>query len=194
MINELHMQIKSKMDKSIQVLKSDLARMRAGRANPQILDRITVEYYGVPTPLNQLANISVPEARLLVISPWDSSLIPAIEKEILKSDLGITPMNDGKVIRLVFPELTEERRKELVKTVKKMGEETKVAIRKVRREANDQLKKMQKNAEITEDDLRNEESNVQKITDEFIKKVDDLIKDKEKEIMEVRWESPIYWA
>jgi len=159
--------------------------MRAGRANPQILDRITVEYYGVPTPLNQLANISVPEARLLVISPWDSSLIPAIEKEILKSDLGITPMNDGKVIRLVFPELTEERRKELVKTVKKMGEETKVAIRKVRREANDQLKKMQKNAEITEDDLRNEESNVQKITDEFIKKVDDLIKDKEKEIMEV---------
>jgi ribosome recycling factor len=185
MINELHMQIKSKMDKSIQVLKSDLARMRAGRANPQILDRITVEYYGVPTPLNQLANISVPEARLLVISPWDSSLIPAIEKEILKSDLGITPMNDGKVIRLVFPELTEERRKELVKTVKKMGEETKVAIRKVRREANDQLKKMQKNAEITEDDLRNEESNVQKITDEFIKKVDDLIKDKEKEIMEV---------
>ncbi|NLX69388.1 MAG: ribosome recycling factor [Clostridiales bacterium] len=185
MINELHKQIKSKMDKSIQVLKSDLARMRAGRANPQILDRITVEYYGVPTPLNQLANISVPEARLLVISPWDSSLIPAIEKEILKSDLGITPMNDGKVIRLVFPELTEERRKELVKTVKKMGEETKVAIRKVRREANDQLKKMQKNAEITEDDLRNEESNVQKITDEFIKKVDDLIKDKEKEIMEV---------
>ncbi|NLO81904.1 MAG: ribosome recycling factor [Clostridiales bacterium] len=185
MINELHEQVKSKMEKSIQVLKKDLARMRAGRANPQILDRITVDYYGVPTPLNQLGNITVPEARLLVISLWDSKMIPAVEREIMKSDLGITPTNDGKVIRLVFPELTEERRKELVKTVKKMGEETKVAIRKIRREANDQLRKMQKNSEITEDDLREEESNVQKITDDYIKKVDELIKEKENEIMEV---------
>ena len=121
MINELHEQIESRMDKSVQTLKRELARLRAGRANPQILDRIMVDYYGVPTPLNQLGNITVPEARLLVISPWDSKIIPAVEREIMKSDLGITPTNDGKVIRLVFPELTEERRKELVKTVKKMG-------------------------------------------------------------------------
>jgi len=185
MINELHEQIESRMDKSVQTLKRELARLRAGRANPQILDRIMVDYYGVPTPLNQLGNITVPEARLLVISPWDSKIIPAVEREIMKSDLGITPTNDGKVIRLVFPELTEERRKELVKTVKKMGEETKIAIRNIRREANDQLRKMQKNSEITEDDLRTEESNVQKLTDDFIKKVDEVIKDKENEIMEV---------
>ena len=185
MINELHEQIESRMDKSVQTLKRELARLRAGRANPQILDRIMVDYYGVPTPLNQLGNITVPEARLLVISPWDSKIIPAVEREIMKSDLGITPTNDGKVIRLVFPELTEERRKELVKTVKKMGEETKMAIRNIRREANDQLRKMQKNSEITEDDLRTEENNVQKLTDDFIKKVDEVIKDKENEIMEV---------
>ncbi|NLW00659.1 MAG: ribosome recycling factor [Clostridiales bacterium] len=185
MINELHEQIESRMDKSVQTLKRELARLRAGRANPQILDRIMVDYYGVPTPLNQLGNITVPEARLLVISPWDSKIIPAVEREIMKSDLGITPTNDGKVIRLVFPELTEERRKELVKTVKKMGEETKIAIRNIRREANDQLRKMQKNSEITEDDLRTEENNVQKLTDDFIKKVDEVIKDKENEIMEV---------
>ena len=185
MINELHEQIESRMDKSVQTLKRELARLRAGRANPQILDRIMVDYYGVPTPLNQLGNITVPEARLLVISPWDSKIIPAVDREIMKSDLGITPTNDGKVIRLVFPELTEERRKELVKTVKKMGEETKIAIRNIRREANDQLRKMQKNSEITEDDLRTEENNVQKLTDDFIKKVDEVIKDKENEIMEV---------
>ena len=185
MINELHEQIESRMDKSVQTLKRELARLRAGRANPQILDRIMVDYYGVPTPLNQLGNITVPEARLLVISPWDSKIIPAVEREIMKSDLGITPTNDGKVIRLVFPELTEERRKELVKTVKKMGEETKIAIRNIRREANDQLRKMQKNSEITEDDLRTEENNVQKLTDDFIKKVDEVIIDKENEIMEV---------
>ena len=185
MINELHEQIESRMDKSVHTLKRELARLRAGRANPQILDRIMVDYYGVPTPLNQLGNITVPEARLLVISPWDSKIIPAVEREIMKSDLGITPTNDGKVIRLVFPELTEERRKELVKTVKKMGEETKIAIRNIRREANDQLRKMQKNSEITEDDLRTEENNVQKLTDDFIKKVDEVIKDKENEIMEV---------
>jgi ribosome recycling factor len=179
MINELHEQIESRMDKSVQTLKRELARLRAGRANPQILDRIMVDYYGVPTPLNQLGNITVPEARLLVISPWDSKIIPAVEREIMKSDLGITPTNDGKVIRLVFPELTEERRKELVKTVKKMGEETKIAIRNIRREANDQLRKMQKNSEITEDDLRTEENNVQKLTDDFIKKVDEVIKDKD---------------
>ena len=185
MINELHEQIESRMDKSVQTLKRELARLRAGRANPQILDRIMVDYYGVPTPLNQLGNITVPEARLLVISPWDSKIIPAVEREIMKSDLGITPTIDGNVISLVFPQLTEERIKELVKTVKKMGEETKIAIRNIRREANDQLRKMQKNSEITEDDLRTEENNVQKLTDDFIKKVDEVIKDKENEIMEV---------
>jgi ribosome recycling factor len=173
------------MTKSIQVLKKDLAGIRAGRANPQILERIVVDYYGVPTPINQLGNITVPEPRLLAISLWDSKMIPAVEKEILKSDLGITPTNDGKVIRLVFPELTEERRKELVKLARKLGEETKVAIRLIRREANEQLKKMKKNAEITEDDLKSGEDAVQKLTDQYIKKVDGIVEEKENEIMEV---------
>jgi len=185
MIDDVLKQTREQMGKALQNLKRDLAGLRAGRANPQLLDRITVDYYGVPTPLNQLANFSVPEPRLLVISLWDSKLIPAVEKEILKSDLGITPTNDGKVIRLVFPELTEERRKELVKLANKMGEEAKVAVRMIRRNANEQIKKMKKNSEITEDDQRDAENEVQEITDEHVEKIDKMIKEKEKEIMEV---------
>ena len=185
MIDDVLKQTREQMGKTLQSLKRDLASLRAGRANPQLLDRITVDYYGVATPLNQLANFSVPEPRLLVISLWDTKLIPAVEKEILKSDLGITPTNDGKVIRLVFPKLTEERRRELVKIANKMGEEAKVAVRMIRRNANDQFKKMKKNSEITEDDQRYGENEVQKITDEHVEKIDDMIKEKEKEIMEV---------
>lgn len=185
MIDKVHEQASNKMAKSIQALKKDLAGMRAGRANPQLLERITVDYYGVSTPLNQLGNISVPEPRLLVISLWDSKLIPSVEKEIMKSDLGITPTNDGKVIRLVFPELTGERRKELVKLVRKLGEEKKVAVRLIRREANDQLKKMEKSSDITEDYLKIGENKIQSLTDEYIKKIDEIMQEKEKDIMEV---------
>jgi len=185
MIKKVHQESKNKMEKVVQVFKSDLAGIRAGRANPQILDRIVVDYYGVPTPLNQLGNISAPEPRMLVISLWDTKLIPAVEKEIMKSDLGINPSNDGKVIRLIFPELTEERRKELVKVVNKMSEQAKVAIRNIRREANDQLKKAKKNSEITEDDLKTGETEIQKLTDDYIKKIEELTKIKESEILEV---------
>src|SRR5690606_6593821 len=143
-----------------QILKKDLASLRAGRANPKLLDRITVDYYGVPTPINQVANLSVPEPRLLVISPWETNMIPEIEKAIMKSDLGINPTNDGKVIRLVFPELTEERRKELVKLANKMGEDAKIAIRMARRNANDQIKKLKKNSEITEDEQKMGENEI----------------------------------
>lgn len=185
MNSEIYNESERKMNKSISVLKTDLGSIRAGRANPQLLDRISVDYYGVPTPLNQLGNISSPEPRLLVIALWESKMIPAVEKEIMKSDIGITPTNDGKVIRLVFPELTEERRKELVKLTHKMGEETKIAIRSIRRDANDVLKKQKKNSEISEDDLKKSENDIQSLTDEYIKKVDEIIKSKEKEIMEV---------
>ena len=184
-MKEVFNETKTKMGKTLQVLKSDLAGIRAGRANPHILDKVMVDYYGAPTPINQVGNISSPEPRLLVISPWEPHMIPAIEKEILKSDIGITPSNDGKVIRLVFPELTEERRKELVKLVNKYGEEAKIAIRSIRRDANDTLKKMKKANEITEDELRSGENEIQSITDEHIKQVDEIVKDKEKEIMEV---------
>jgi len=183
-MKEVFNETKTKMGKTLQVLKSDLAGIRAGRANPHILDKVMVDYYGAPTPINQVGNISSPEPRLLVISPWEPHMIPAIEKEILKSDIGITPSNDGKVIRLVFPELTEERRKELVKLVNKYGEEAKIAIRSIRRDANDTLKKMKKANEITEDELRSGENEIQSITDEHIKQVDEIVKDKEKEIME----------
>ncbi|HZJ57606.1 MAG TPA: ribosome recycling factor [Clostridia bacterium] len=173
------------MDKTILNLNRELGSLRAGRANPQLLDRIVVDYYGVATPLNQVGNISVPEPRLLVIAPWESKMISIIEKEIMKSDLGITPNNDGKVIRLVFPELTEERRKELVKIAYKMGEEAKVAIRMVRRNSNDEIKRMKRDSEYSEDDLKIAENRVQEITDEFVEKIDGIIEDKEKEIMEV---------
>lgn len=174
-----------KMEKSLQALKHEFTTIRAGRANPAILEKITVEYYGVPTPLQQVSNISIPEARIIQIQPWESSLIKEIEKAILVSDLGLTPNNDGKIIRLVLPELTEQRRKELVKQVKKKGEDAKVAIRNIRRDAMDYFKKSQKNSEITEDELKGAEEQVQKITDKYIKAIDDAVSAKDKEIMEV---------
>ena len=177
--------IEEKMDKTISVLQENLAEVRAGRANPAILNKIMVSYYGVPTPINQVAGISVPEARLIVIQPWDASILKEIEKEILKAEIGINPNNDGKVIRLAFPELTEERRKELVKEIKKMGEDAKVAIRSIRRDGIDEFKAMQKNSEITEDELKMAEDNIQKITDKNIDEIDKLTDGKEKEIMTV---------
>ena len=176
---------KSKMEKTIISLKSEFASIRAGRANASVLDRVMVDYYGTPTPVNQLASISIAEARILVIQPWDASVLNAISKAIQVSDVGINPTNDGKVIRLVFPQLTEDRRKEIVKSVKKVSEEAKVAIRSIRRDSLDKLKKMQKNSEITEDDLSGGEKEVQKITDDFVKRIDDETKIKEKEVMEV---------
>ncbi|RKD27753.1 ribosome recycling factor [Caminicella sporogenes DSM 14501] len=182
---EVHNNLEEKMQKSIKVLKEELVSIRAGRANPALLDRIEVEYYGSKMPLKQIANISAPEPRLLVIQPYDASSISSIEKAIEQSDLGINPSNDGKVIRLSIPMLTEERRKELLKIVKKTGEEAKVAIRNERREANDKLKKMHKNNELTEDDLKRAEDEVQKLTDKYISIIDELVSKKEKEIMEV---------
>ena len=174
-----------KMNKTISVMKLEYNSLRAGRANPQALDRITADYYGTPTPINQMGNISVPEPRMLIIALWDTKMIPAVEKAIQKSDLGINPANDGKVIRLIFPELTEERRKDLVKTVRKKGEESKVAIRNVRRDLNDQIKKQKKDGEITEDDQKRLEEKGQKMTDEFIKDIDAILQAKEKEILSV---------
>jgi ribosome recycling factor len=176
---------KEKMEKAIKAYMRELSTVRAGRANPSLLERITVDYYGAPTPINQLASISVPEARLLVIQPYDKSQISEIEKAILKSDLGLNPTNDGSVIRIAIPALTEERRRELVKVVKKYSEDAKVAIRNIRRDANDELKKLEKNGEITADDVKGYGEDVQKLTDEHIAKIDSITKDKEKEIMEV---------
>ena len=174
-----------KMEKTLGVLKRDLGTLRAGRANPQLLERITADYYGTATPITQMGNISSPEPRMLVISLWDASAIPLVEKAIQKSDLGINPSNDGKLIRLVFPELTEERRKELVKIIRKKGEEAKVAVRSIRRDANDQIKKAKKDGEITEDDQRKAEDEMQKVTDAAIKDIDKIAANKEKEIMMV---------
>ena len=174
-----------KMKKSIESLRSELATIRAGRANPHILDGVTVDYYGTPTPLNQASNISVPEARMLQIQPWDASLLKEIEKAIQIADIGLTPTNDGKTIRLIFPELTEDRRKELAKEVKKQGENAKVAIRNIRRDANDAAKKQNKDGDISDDELANIEADIQQMTDKFTKEVDDAIEDKTKEIMTV---------
>ena len=176
---------KEKMKKSCAVYEQNLMGLRAGRANPQLLDRILVDYYGTPTPINQIGNISSPEPRPLVIAPWEAKMIPQVEKAIQKSDLGLNPSNDGKIIRLVFPELNEERRKELTKVASKGAEETKVAIRSIRRDAIEQIKKLKKNSEITEDDQRDAEEDMQKITDKAIKDVDEIYAKKEKEIMEV---------
>ena len=178
-------QTKDRMEKAIGSFTRQLASIRAGRANASLLDRITVLYYGAPTPLNQMAGISVPEARLMVIQPYDKTTLGDIEKAILKSDIGITPSNDGNIIRLAVPALTEERRKELVKEVKKEAEDSKIAIRNVRRDANDELKKLEKNGEITEDELRREGEEIQKLTDSYIVKIDEIAKDKENEIMEI---------
>ncbi len=178
-------QIEEKMEKSINVFAENLAAVRAGRANPAILNKVKVDYYGVETPISQVAGISVPEARLIVIQPWDASILKEIERAILASDIGINPNNDGKVIRLSFPELNEERRKELVKDIKKMAEEAKVAVRSVRRDGIDEFKKQQKDALITEDDLRTAEEDIQKITDKKIEEIDNITANKEKEIMSV---------
>lgn len=177
--------IEEKMMKTVSVLEEELGNVRAGRANPKILDKILVSYYGVPTPINQMASITVPEARVITIQPWDASVLKDIEKEIQKSDIGINPNNDGKVIRLVFPELTEERRKELVKDIKKMAEDSKVAIRSIRRDGMDDFKAKQKNNEITEDDLHDAEDKIQKLTDKYVEEVDKRCEAKEKEVMSV---------
>lgn len=185
MIKETKKEAKEKMDKAILNLKHELNSLRAGRANPKILDRVQVEYYGTPTPLNQLANITAPEPRMIVIHPWDSKSISDIEKAILKSELGLNPGNDGKIIRLVVPQLTEERRKELVKMAKKIGEDAKIAIRNIRRNAIQSLKDFEKEGLITEDELKLAETDIQKMTDEETKNVDNIIQGKNDEILEV---------
>lgn len=177
--------IEEKMKKTLGVLREEFTTVRAGRANPAILDKIMVDYYGVPTKITQLGNISVPEARVLLIQPWDAKILKDIEKEIQKSDIGINPNNDGKVIRLIFPELSEERRKDLVKGIKKKGEEAKVAIRSIRRDSIEDFKVQKKNSEITEDDLKDIENDIQKLTDKNIEEIDKIVAGKEKEIMEV---------
>ena len=177
--------IESKMNKTISVLKEELSLLRVGRANPAILDKINVSYYGVDTPLGQVASISIPEARVILIQPWDANILKDIEKAIQAADIGINPMNDGKAIRLNFPELTEERRKELVKDVKKYGEDAKVALRSIRRDGIEHFKNMKKNNELTEDDLKDAEKDVQNIIDKFTSEIDALIAKKEKEVIEV---------
>ncbi|MBR4669748.1 MAG: ribosome recycling factor [Lachnospiraceae bacterium] len=173
-----------KMQKSFDFLKEELASIRAGRANPHVLDKIKVDYYGTPTPLQQVGNVSVPEARIIQIAPWDKTLIKDIEKAIMTSDLGITPTNDGAVIRLVFPELTEERRKQLAKDIRKKGEDAKVAVRNVRRDGNDALKKL-KGSDVSEDEINDLNDELQKVTDKYIKDIDAAVEDKNKEIMTV---------
>lgn len=177
--------IEEKMTKTISVFEENLSEIRAGRANPAILNKVMIDYYGTPTPINQVAGISVPEARMIVIQPWDASILKDIEKEILKSDIGINPNNDGKVIRLAFPELNEERRKEIVKDIRKMAEEAKVAIRSIRRDGIDEAKTMQKNSEISEDDLKVAEEKIQKLTDKYVENIDKILETKEKEVMSI---------
>lgn len=185
MIKDIISKADEKMKKSISVLKSDLSTLKAGRANPTMLDRIEVEYYGSMVPVNQVSNISAPEPRVLMITPWEKSSLKDIEKAILKSDLGINPSNDGSVIRLVIPELTEETRRNLVKTVKKYGEDTKIAIRAIRRDANDKIKALKKDSDLSEDEVKKSEEDIQKRTDSYVKEVDKVIEAKEKEIMAI---------
>ena len=184
-MDERLQQFETKMEKTCEYLEADFMTIRAGRANPHVLDRLRIDYYGTPTPIQQVGNVTVPEARMIVIQPWEKSLLKEIEKAILVSDLGINPTNDGNVIRLVFPELTEERRKDLAKDVKKKGEGAKVAVRNIRRDAMDSIKKMEKAGDISEDDLKQGEEKIQKITDKMIEKVDKAIETKTKEIMTV---------
>lgn len=184
-MEELLLSYEEKMEKTVSVLKSDFSTIRAGRANPHVLDKIKVDYYGVATPIQQVGNISVPEPRMLLIQPWDKSLIKAIEKAIMTSDLGINPNNDGTVIRLVFPEMTEDRRKELSKDVKKKGDNAKVAVRNIRRDANDALKKMNKAGDITEDELESGENDIQKLTDKYVAMIDKEVEKKSADILTV---------
>lgn len=185
MVQEIQQEVEHKMERSLAALHKDLARIRTGRASLALVDSIMVDYYGTPTPLNQLATLAVPESRLITIQPWDKSQIATIEKAIQRSDLGLTPINDGQLIRLAIPPLTEERRKELVKQVKKIGEETKIAIRNVRREGNEGLKALEKAKQISEDDCHRAQDEVQKTTDRFVSKVDEILSVKEREVMEV---------
>ncbi len=178
-------EIEERMKKTVSVYEENLAEIRAGRANPAILNKVKVDYYGVPTPINQVAGVSIPEARLIVIQPWDASVLKDIEKAILASDIGLNPNNDGKVIRLSFPELTEERRRDLVKEIKKIAEEAKISIRSIRRDGIEEAKSMQKESLITEDDLRKAEETIQKMTDKKIEDIDNILANKEKEIMSV---------
>ena len=185
MVQEIHQEVEHKMEMSLAALQKDLSRIRTGRASLSLVDSITIDYYGTPTPLSQMATLSVPESRLITIQPWDKSQIGIIEKAIQRSDLGLTPINDGQVIRLAIPPLTEERRKELVKVVKKIGEEAKIAIRNVRREGNEGFKTLEKSKEISEDDCRRAQDEVQKTTDRFILTVGEILSTKEREVMEV---------
>lgn len=185
MIDTIKQDVGERMSKTIAVLKSDFATVRTGKATPALLDKVQVDYYGAMTPINQMANISVPEARMLVIQPWDKSAMPLIEKAILKSDVGITPTSDGAVIRLVLPQLTQESRKDLVKKVKKKAEEAKVSVRNIRRDGNDELKAMEKSKEITEDESKSAQEAIQKLTDKYIAEIEKVLENKEKEIMEV---------
>ncbi|MBW6409745.1 ribosome recycling factor [Clostridium weizhouense] len=185
MIKDIIKNAETKMKKTISVLETDLSTMKAGRANPSMLDRIQVDYYGSMCPLSQVANISAPEPRVLMITPWEKTLLKDIEKSILKSDLGLNPSNDGSVIRLIIPELTEETRKDLVKKVKKTGEESKVAVRSIRRDANEKIKGLKKDGEISEDEIKKGEDDVQKKTDAIIKQIDNIIVAKEKEILSI---------
>lgn len=182
---DVHKEAEKKMKKTVNVYQEELKNIRAGRANPALLDQITVDYYGTATPLKQVANVSAPEPRLLVIQAWDVNLIPVIEKEILKSDLGFNPSNDGKLIRIPIPLLTEERRKDLVKVVRKSAENARIAIRNTRRESNDMIKRMEKDKELSEDDRKSAESEMQKLTDKFIDEVDDITNKKEEELLEI---------
>ncbi len=182
-MKEVLQKCEGKMNKSVEVLKGEFASVRAGRANPAVLDKVLVDYYGTPTPINQMAAVSVSEARVLVIQPWDKSTLKSIEKAIQASDIGINPANDGSVLRLAFPQPTEERRKELVKEIKKMGEESKVGIRNIRRDGMEKLKALKKDSTITEDDQKNGEKKIQELTDKFIKNIDTLVSEKEKEVL-----------
>lgn len=184
MIDATYDETKDRMDKTIAALKNDLTRVRTGRASLSLLDGIRVDYYGTQTPLNQVASLSIPESRLITIQPWDASIIKEVEKEILKSDLGLTPSSDGKLIRIAIPPLTEERRKELVKVVNKMCEDHKITVRNIRRDANEKFKGMKKDTQISEDDAYKAQGEIQKITDDYIRKIDDIYKEKEQEILE----------
>ena len=184
-MNEQYKPFEEKMQKSVHALEKELATIRAGRANPAVLDKVLVDYYGAPTPINQMAADSVSDARILVIQPWDMSALKAIEKAIMASDIGINPTNDGRVIRIAFPQLTEERRKELTKQISKYGEEGKIAVRSIRRDGIDKFKAMKKNSEITEDDLKEAEKDFQTLTDKYCKLVDEVVAKKQKEIMEI---------
>jgi len=185
MINEALSEARAAMDKAVKSLKREMAKVRTGRASVSLLDDVKVDYYGVPTPLSQVATLSVPEARLITVQPWEKNLIPDIEKAIFKADLGLTPSSDGQLIRLPVPALTEERRREMVKIIKRMAEEAKISVRNSRRDANETLKMLEKEKEITEDDLKRSEKDVQQLTDEFVNTIDSIVQSKEKEVMEV---------